>query len=758
MTRLFSIALIMIMFFIALPSWTQEGNQQSALQQAADYYVNNIRRRPNDLELHRELMDMFGKRNLSTIPITIYRNSLESNSNSHVVLYLLGYAYMTSYGMPLMDGEPEPLKQAEENLKAALEKRPGFPDALSALGDVYLRAGKIDSALAKWQEALEANERFEPAHLSLARYYHSQREYDRAIEEYQRAISLNPKLVAIRYMELGLVYMDMNDLDNAEEAFNKAKKYDSKMAMAYYKLGQIYAKRGKPTKAVKLYRDGRKHDPNNAEVAYDLAHIFLETNHTKYALLSMERGLVADAVDPEIDKELVARIEQGTIAAADYMAQLSDFEYSGNFELHYFLGKLFLKIGENEDRALKHFKMAAGLEQDNADVHYQLALLQEKLEPEKAKEQYQKAAELGVADTTGTVESAEARANVLFKAAQGYLEEGLEAKFIETAQAGLAIFPNRADIHLQLAEIFKKRADIYKNNDQAREEEEALKQTVKHYEQVVTLQPDAQKWYELGLLYERQNKIKAVRAYDKAVQLDPDFAAAYYQRGDFRLNYKVGRVSVRMYEPQMAIDDLKKAIELDPKLADAHFSLGTAYHQMDMAEQATIEFEKTVEIDPSNVKAHIYLAQDYAAAGENKKVIKHLSMAAELDDTNAEVLRSLGAMQLKYGGDSGIKAAQEALAKAVKLKSDDAEILMNYGYTLYLDRLFNEAIDNFTKAIEIQANYPEAHYNLALAYKAARKYDLAKQHWQKVMSLVPGTPMADKSREFLNRMEKSGTP
>lgn len=751
--RTFFVLLVILMVFTALFSWAQEDDRQRAFQQAADYYINKIRRKPNDLELHRELMEMFAEKGLISIPIAIYRNSLEKNANNHTILYVLGYAHLMAHGMPVMDNEPEPLALAEENLKAALEKKPQFADALSALGDVYLKTGRPDLARTKWEEAIKINSRFEPAYLSLARFYRSQREYDKAIEKYNRAISLKPKGVAVRYLELGLTYMDIDNLDKAEDAFNRAKRYDSKLAMAYYKLGQVHAKRGEATKAVSLYRTGRKYDPNNAEVAYELAHIFLETNNTKYALLSMERGLAADAVDSEVGKELIAQIEKGTIAAAEFMSQLANFEYSGNFQLHYFLGKLYLKIGENEDRALKHFKMAAGLAPSNADVYYQLGLLQEKLEPEKAREQYQKAAALGAE----VGESAEAKADVFFKAAQGYLEEGLEAKFIETARQGLAINPNRADVHLQIAEIFKKRADIYKNNDQKKQEKEALKQAVKHYEQVTTLQPDAQKWYELGLLYERQKKIKAVRAYDKAIQLNPDFAQAYYRRGYFRLNYKMGRSNVRMFEPPVAVEDFKKAIELDPKLADAHFSLGIAYHEMEMPEQATAEFAKTAELDPNNVKAHIYLAQDYAAAGENQKVIKHLSKAAELDGSNAEVLRALGAMQLKHGGNSGVKAAQKALAKAVKLKPDDAEILMNYAYTLYLDRLFSEAIDKFKKAIAIQPNYPEAHYNLALAYKATEKYQLARQHWEQVMELVPGTPLSDKAEEFLDRMKKSGS-
>ena len=749
------IAFIVLIIFIALPSFAQDQTQEEALQQAADYYVKKIRSDPNNLALHRELIETYRERNLIDIPIAIYSNSIQQNLGNPIVFYVLGYAHLMSYGRPLIDGAPDPLQAAEENLQAALKIKPQFPDALTALGDCYLKSGQKELALEKWQKAIEINSKFEPAYLSLARFYRSQRKYEEAIDEYRVIISLNPKRIAERYLELGIVYFEMGNLDDAEAEFQNARRKDRKMAMAYYKLGQVYAKRKDRENALKMYRDGRKHDPKNAEVAYELAHIFLDTDEVKYALLSMERGLSVDAVDDSLAQELMALVDKDTAEAASFMSRLANFDYSSNFHLHYFLGKLYLKL-ENEELALKYFKSAAELSDSNADVFYQLGRLQEKAEPEKAEEQFQKAAEISTSgETESVMMDRAAEADLLYKAAQGYLEQGFEMKFIETAQQALVLNPKRGDIHLQLARIFQKRSEVYRKSGKKEQETEMLEKAVKHYEQAVTLQPTAEGWYELGLLYERQDNIKAVRAYDKAIQLNPDFALAYYRRGDFRLNFKVGRISVRMYQPEVAIEDLKKAIELDPRLADAHFSLGLAYHQMNKPELATEQYAKTVEINPNHLKANIYLAQDYEAAGESQKAIKHYSKAAELDDSNGEVLRALGSLQLRYGGDAGVKPAREALAKAVKLKPDDAEVLMNYAYTLYLGLMFDSAIDYYKKALEIQPDYLEANYNIALAYNRIGKTDLARQHWERVIEIWPDSRLAIRAADFLSEIKKA---
>lgn len=746
------------------------------------FYLKKIRSTPDDLNIHRELMERYKDSGLMNIPIDVYKKAEEKNPDNYVVQYVLGYAY-------LLEGSPESLKLAERYLKASLALKPRFPDALTAFGDYYLKTGNESLALEKWNEARQSDDKFVPVYLSMARYYRLKHQYDRAEEEYEDALSYRPNQMGRVYLEFGTMYMEMNDLIKAEEMLLKARGLEPRLAMIHYKLGQVYAMQGDNDKAIRLYRSGRNFDPDNSQVAYDLAYIFLEKNNIKYAILSFERGLTIDGLAEEKSKELVSRINKSVSQGIDYLAQIADSSQSGNFNLLYFIGKLYL-TQKNEQLALKYMKQASLMPNTNADVHYQLGILYDKLQPKVAKtqkedkpkvetkqvieplkkeqneviktpepeptktepevsnaqEQYRKAVDLGSSE-----------ADLLFKVAQGYLDEGDEDKYIEVAQRALAINSNRVDVHLKLADIFFKRAETYKKNGNVDEEEKAILNSINHYEQVVMLEPDAQRWYNLGLLYERSGKskaVKAVRAYEQAIQLKPDFAMAYYRRGTFMLNYKVGQVKVLMYKPEVAIQDLKKAIEIDPKLADAYVDLGLAYHQINMPEMATEEFEKAVQTDPNNLRAHVFLAQDYAQTGDNQKVLTHLSAAAELSHDNAEILKSLGGMLLKYGTDDDIPKARETLRKANDLKPDDPEILMNFGYTLYLAKMFNDAIIRLKRAIELQPVYPEAHYNIALAYSGIGEYELAREHWEKVIEQSPNTPIAEKSVEFISRMKK----
>jgi tetratricopeptide (TPR) repeat protein len=86
---------------------------------------------------------------------------------------------------------------------------------------------------------------------------------------------------------------------------------------------------------------------------------------------------------------------------------------------------------------------------------------------------------------------------------------------------------------------------------------------------------------------------------------------------------------------------------------------------------------------------------------------------------------------------------------------DDPEVLMNYGYTLYLVSRFNEAVTNLKKALEIQPIYPEANYNIALAYSRLGQYTLAREHWEKVIEQSPDSSLAKKSSEFVKKIKES---
>ncbi|RKU16182.1 hypothetical protein C6500_18620 [Candidatus Poribacteria bacterium] len=74
------------------------------------------------------------------------------------------------------------------------------------------------------------------------------------------------------------------------------------------------------------------------------------------------------------------------------------------------------------------------------------------------------------------------------------------------------------------------------------------------------------------------------------IKLDSDNAYAYRNRG---------AIKIALGNPQDAISDFDKAIEINPEYADAYHERGQAKEALGQKEAAKADFEKAKELDPN---------------------------------------------------------------------------------------------------------------------------------------------------------------
>jgi arylsulfatase A-like enzyme/Flp pilus assembly protein TadD len=134
-------------------------------------------------------------------------------------------------------------------------------------------------------------------------------------------------------------------------------------------------------------------------------------------------------------------------------------------------------------------------------------------------------------------------------------------------------------------------------------------------------------WYELGHLESESNAAAAIRAYEKSIEIQPNFAPVRRDLGmlQFRQrNYpqaaeqlgKAANLGIneaplfnflgisysRTDRLQKAVGIYQRALKLDPDYAEAHLNLGFAYQRLARPVQAKEEYDPACRLDPNLCK------------------------------------------------------------------------------------------------------------------------------------------------------------
>lgn len=149
-------------------------------------------------------------------------------------------------------------------------------------------------------------------------------------------------------------------------------------------------------------------------------------------------------------------------------------------------------------------------------------------------------------------------------------------------------------------------------------------------------------------------------------------------------------------QTETAIVALKRAVEIDPDLAEAHFQLGIAYDLLDMQNEQSGKV--TEPASNSNSKDAAKKTKSERAFEDAVKAYKKW-IAKNPKDDNAYYY--LGRTYAKLMQDDD---AEEAFQEAVKLKPDDSEYQTELGAILIKLAQYHEAIKPLKKAIELDSS------------------------------------------------------
>ncbi|MGA9769934.1 MAG: winged helix-turn-helix domain-containing protein [Blastocatellia bacterium] len=217
---------------------------------------------------------------------------------------------------------------------------------------------------------------------------------------------------------------------------------------------------------------------------------------------------------------------------------------------------------------------------------------------------------------------------------------------------------------------------------------------------------------------------RSIPYFDQATQKDPNFAPAYAAATDARVLLTTWNNTSAIEVLSKAKADALKAVELNPRFAEAHAALGFVNFQFEWNwTEAEANIKRAVELNPSNPNIHILFADYLISQGQTQAAMSHIQQAIQLDPVSLLT--------------NGLSA-----------------------YAYLRARQYDAAIAQAERMIELEPKSPAAHYCLISAYSYKGMYAEARDRMLEQMiesgaepEYIDALKQGD-AKAAINRMER----
>ncbi len=279
-----------------------------------------------------------------------------------------------------------------------------------------------------------------------------------------------------------------------------------------------------------------------------------------------------------------------------------------------------------------------------------------------------------------------------YKAAIRYFKQGDYQNAINLMQQVLVIEPGAADAYYYIGESYRFLGD----NATALDAYNAAVQSNASF---------APGYLGQAMALEALDFETDVTGYlDKAIQLDPQFTAAYLARGARRIH---------LGDPIAALADLETAKSLSPDSPLVYLYLAQAQMALGRYDQALESARKANELDMTLLPAYLVLGQAYSAAGQLEEVVGALQTYTLYQPDDPSAFVSLGA---GYNAAGDYRAAVSVLDRAIGMDKKYAEAYYQRGLAYLSLKELDKAEQDFKAAAAYDPSDFDAQLGLARVY------------------------------------------
>jgi tetratricopeptide (TPR) repeat protein len=557
-------------------------------------------------------------------------------------------------------------------LEALLKFQPKYVQAYLTRGSVYGEKGDTVKAFSDYDKALEIDKYYAPAYAQRAMLYFQKEDYNQALKDFNQAIHLETKQPGY-HINRGLVRFYLNDLRGAMADYDVVINMDSHNLIALFNRGLLRSQVGDVYGALEDFNQVVELEPDNFMAIYNRAILNEEAKNYRDAITDLNK--VIDEYPNFVPayyfrSEIKRKINDPKGAEDDYW-----FAYD---------------LEQNLRKQREQGKIVTGKEVYDSEEASETDRSENKVR-EKSDKSINKFNRLVVYDKDEELQS-KYKNEIRGKVQDRQVKVDLEPLFVITYyESPNAIDISTSRIDKMVSEYNNKRILYHQlrivNHEAPLTDDQAAYhfQSIDHYSLVLDRNPkDVNASFGRAMDFMvLQDLSEAISDYDRVIDLDPNFAPAYFNRAVVR--YKLLEITFfkeentdasslslniettpqkriatqgnnpyiqqpmidyskqqeglnntkRNYEMDLILRDYETVIQLNPDFVYAYFNRGNLYYLQKDFRSAITNYNEAIKRNPDFAEAYFNRGLTYLYLGETNRGIEDLSKAGELGMVDA---------------------------------------------------------------------------------------------------------------------------
>jgi tetratricopeptide (TPR) repeat protein len=193
---------------------------------------------------------------------------------------------------------------------------------------------------------------------------------------------------------------------------------------------------------------------------------------------------------------------------------------------------------------------------------------------------------------------------------------------------------------------------------------------------------------------------------------------------------------------QEAFDEMKQVVDLDPNNLDVRVRLGN-YYLMGNTQSPTAVTEaerlakEVLQKDPNHIEGHILMGSVLFSQDHKTEAFSELNRAIEIDPKRVESYLSLARFHVMT---KDIATAESTFQRAISVNTGSALAHYEYGKFLVQTNRPDSAEAEFQKAVEVDKTNRDARFILASFYLVHKRFEKAEEAYKALAELDKDKP------------------